>query len=114
MRARQRFALLVAVAATLCARDAAGDIYRLKSPSELVTQKGSKLSLPPGYFLDEQTWQDRDAELKRLQEQETRLKAENRSLRKTVEIDAIPWKTIACAMLFGAGAGIIGWQMATK
>lgn len=111
MRPRQRVALLVAVAATLAARDAAGETWHLKSPSTVVTEKGSRLALPPGYFLDERTWQERDLELKRLQEQETRLKAENRSLRKSVTVDAIPWATIACAMLFGAGAGIIAWQM---
>lgn len=55
---------------------------RIKSPSTLTTGKGTVLTLPPGYFLDELTWTKRDAELKAAQNQVTRLKAENESFRK--------------------------------
>ena len=97
------------LATVLAAREASGDIYHLKSPSEVVTQKGSKLALPPGYFLDEKTWQDRDAELKAAQEARTRLKAENESLRKSA--DDIPWATVGCALVFGAFVGYLGYEM---
>lgn len=103
---RRRVALVFALATVLAAREAAGDIYHLRSPSQLETEKGSKLKLPAGYFLDEKTWQERDAELKRLQEAETRRKAENESLRKSA--DEIPWKTIGCAIVFGAFVGYLG------
>lgn len=105
---RRRVLLAVAVVVAI-SREAAGDIYHLKSPSEVVTEKGSKLSLPPGYFLDEKTWQERDAELKRLQEDETRKRAENESLRKSAE--EVPWKTVACALVFGAFVGYLGVHM---
>lgn len=102
---RRRLAVIVAVAAALAARDAAGDTYHLKSPSTLETEKGSKLSLPPGYFLDEKTWQDRDLELKRLQEQETRLKAENKSLKKAA-VEDYPWLATGFVGVFGVAIGI--------
>ena len=44
---RRRVALTLAFAAVLAAREAYGDeIYHLKSPSTVETQKGSKLALP--------------------------------------------------------------------
>ena len=107
----RRRAWLAVALVTVLSREAAGDIYHLKSPSELKTEKGSELKLPPGYFLDEQAWQERDAELKQAQEDRTRLAAENKSLRKTVTADAIPWKTIACALVFGVVTGVIGDRM---
>ena len=106
---RRRVVLALALATVLAAREASGDIYHLKSPSTLETQRGSKLTLPPGYFLDERTWQDRDAELKRLQEADTRRKAENESLRKSA--DEIPWKVIASALVFGAFVGYLSDHM---
>lgn len=109
---RTRFALVVGVAAVLAARDASGDpIYHLKSPSTLKTEKGSELKLPPGYFLDEQTWQDRDAEMKRLQEQETRLTAENKSLKKSATGD-YPWLATGVVGAFGIAIGV--FVMAVK
>lgn len=105
---RRRVWLAVALVAALT-REAAGDTWHLKSPSEVTTQKGSHLTLPPGYFLDERTWQERDAELKRLQEDETRKKAENESLRKSAT--EIPWKTVLCAFTFGAFVGYLGYEM---
>lgn len=108
---RRRLMLMVTLATVLAAREAAGDIHHLKSSSDVTTEKGSKLKLPPGYFLDEKTWQERDAELKKAQEDRTRLKAENESLRKYVNEDAIPWKTIGCAIVFGAFVGYLGHEM---
>ncbi len=81
MSPRRRVAFAVLVVAALATRNASGDIYHIESPSTLTTEKGSNLKLPPGYFLDEKTWQDRDAALKKLQDQSTRLTAENQSLR---------------------------------
>lgn len=54
----------------------------IKSPSTLTTEKGSILKLPPGYFLDEQTFVRRHDDLRAAQNQVTRLKAENESFRK--------------------------------
>ena len=80
------------------------------SPSTLKTEKGSELKLPPGYFLDEETWMERDAEMRRLQEQESRLRAENLSLRDSA--DDFPWGKIALGIAVGlAGGGLAVWQL---
>ena len=102
---RRRVALTLAFAAVLAAREAYGDeIYHLKSPSTVETQRGSKLALPPGYFLDEEAWRKRDEEMRRLQEMETRLKAENNSLRKSA--DDYPWLATGAVGLFGVAVGV--------
>ena len=112
MHLHRRVFLAAALATVLFAREATGEpILHIKTPSTLKTEGGSELRLPPGYFLDEEAWRERDLELKRLQESDVRLRAENRSLRKSAEADAIPWKTIGCAIVFGAFVGVIGWQM---
>lgn len=109
MRNRKAMAL-VALAVVLAAREAHGDIYHIKTPSTLKTEKGSELKLPPGYFLDEETWMERDAEMRRLQEQESRLKAENLSLRSSA--DDFPWGKIALGIAVGlAGGGLAVWQL---
>lgn len=96
MRSRRLF-LATACLVTLIAREARADIYHVKSPSTLTTEKGSELKLPPGYFLDERTWQERDLELKRLQEQEARLKAENKSLRASASSPT--WLTVTTSAI---------------
>lgn len=108
----RRRALITAtiVGALMLAREASGDIYHLKSPSTLKTEKGSELKLPPGYFLDEKTWQERDAELKKLQDERTRRNAENESLRKSAS--EYPWLATGAVGAFGILAGI--FFMATK
>lgn len=100
---RRKISLCCALAVVLSAREAAGDIYHVKSPSTLKTEKGSELTLPPGYFLDEQTWQERDLEMRRLQEQETRLVAENKSLRESADFP--PWASVALGAL-GIAVGV--------
>jgi hypothetical protein len=105
MHTRQRLFLVTGLAVVLAAREAHGEIYHLKSPSTLETEKGSKLSLPPGYFLDEETWRERDLEMKRLQEQEVRLGAENLSLRRSA--DEFPWLAVGGAGVIGTVLGII-------
>ncbi len=102
MRNRRLF-LATACAAMLISREVNAEIYHIKSPSELKTEKGSELKLPPGYFLDEKTWAERDLEMKRLQEQETRLVAQNKSLRKSASSPV--WLTVAVSTL-GASLGL--------
>lgn len=97
--------LIIAVTLVLSTQEASGETYHLKSPSTVETDKGSRVRLPPGYFLDEQSWQERDAELKRLQEQETRLKAENKSLRKSAS--EYPWVATGAVLVFGVAFGAL-------
>lgn len=108
MRHRRLFIATV-VFGTLIAREARGDeIWRVKSPSTLKTEKGSEITLPPGYFLDEEAWQERDLEMRRLQEIETRLKAENKSLRESADFP--PWGYVLVGVVgvaLGATAAIL-------
>ncbi len=105
MPRNQRLFLVAAFATVLAAREAHGEIYHLKSPSTLETEKGSKLQLPPGYFLDEETWQERDLEMRRLQEQEARLGAENLSLRGSA--NDFPWLATGVAGVVGVVLGVV-------
>lgn len=74
---------------------------RILSPSQCKTQAGSDYSIPPGYFLADPDWLKLDKEVKRLQESETRLKAENKVL-----ADSLPkWFTVAGAAVAGFALG---------
>jgi hypothetical protein len=54
----------------------------LLSPATVTTEGGTELALPAGvYILEQPAWFALDAEFKRLQDAETRLDAENASLR---------------------------------
>jgi hypothetical protein len=108
---RRRAAVAIAFAGVLAAREASGDIYHLKSPSQVETQKGNKLSLPPGYFLDEKTWQERDAALKKAQEDSTRFKAENESLRKSVG-EGVSTTSAVLLVALGAFFGYVTYHAA--
>src|SRR5574342_482848 len=73
--------------------------------SEIRTEKGTELRLPPGYFFNEMAYDSVDLEMKRLQNAETRLTAENNSLR---ESDGPGWGTVwlvAGALALGVAAG---------
>jgi hypothetical protein len=108
----RRISLVAALAVLLMAREAHADIWHMRSPSTLETEKGSVLQLPPGYFLDEGTWQERDLEMRRLQELEVRLKAENRSFRDSAS--DTPWLVAAATGGFGIVLGATLLWAATK
>ena len=83
----------------------------LKSESEVHTARGALVLLPPGWFYAEPLRAKVDAEMKRLQEAEVRLKAENASLR---EAPGFGWGTItlvAGAVALGAAGG---WWLAER
>jgi hypothetical protein len=69
------------------------------------TDGGNDLRLPPGYYLDEPNWNKLDLEVRRLQDQETRLTAENHSLRTSLGGWQPGWKTLSGALLLGIAAG---------
>lgn len=101
-------ALAVAVAITLFAvRAAAEPPVHLTVPTTVSDGEGHELHLAPGYFLTEETWEALDLEVKRLQDQETRLTAENQVL---MEADGgMPsWWWIVAGVVAGAGAGYAG------
>ena len=64
------------------------------------TDGGVDLRLPPGYYLPEQAWDDLDRETRRLQDQETRLTAENGRLR------ALTDRTVVTTLAY-VGLGVV-------
>jgi len=81
----------------------------LKSPTQCRTERGSEVNFPPGYFLPEPTWLRLDNEVRRLQEQETRLTAENNRLRELTRSG--PGRTlfwVGTGLLAGFAAGALG------
>jgi hypothetical protein len=81
---------------------------RTTGPTELVRPDGARRALPPGRFLDEATFGALDLEMRRLQEAETRLAAENRSLRESARGWRPGWKLLLGAAIAGAAAGAYG------
>jgi hypothetical protein len=61
--------------------------------------------LRPGRYLDEERWSLLDAEVRRLQTAETRLTAENQSMRKSLAGWTPGWKTLALALASGLAGG---------
>lgn len=72
---------------------------RLANPDDCAT-------LGPGYFLDEDSYARLDVETRRLQDTETRLKAENQSLRGTLASWQPGWITSLVILSAGFAAGI--------
>lgn len=112
MSARQRYALAVAVAICLESRATAepyepkpGETLHLKTPSTAKTDGGTDLRLPPGYFLDEKTHGALDVEMKRLQDVETRLNAENKSMRARLASWQPGLYVLGTALVVGFSAG---------
>jgi hypothetical protein len=83
----------------------------LRTPSTVHTDGGVDLRLPPGYFLDETSRRDLDAEVKRLQTQEIRLAAENASLVKATQGWQPGWYTLAISF---AGGLALGWYVCDR
>lgn len=81
---------------------------RMRDPSTLTTSDGNQYALPPGHFYDEGTNKALDDEMKRLQDQETRLTAENKSLTASMNTWTPGWFTVTLAILVGVGAGAGG------
>lgn len=77
---------------------------RLKSgPGELLAPNGNTYLLPIGtHILEEETFLTVEREMKRLQTQETRLKAENKSLK---EDSGVGWGTLLIVGLTAVALG---------
>ena len=105
-RARVLIAAIVIVATS---RAAAEPVHlHMRTPSTVTTEGGNTRQLPPGYFLDEDSYTKLDAEMRRLQEQETRLGAENRSLRGTLSSWQPGWIVVTVAIASGVA---LGWYV---
>lgn len=104
---RPRVACVVVALLVLEARAVADPITHLKSPSTVTTDKGATLRLPPGYFLDEPTWTEKDAHMRAVEDELTRKNAENASLRKSASKQWFDWKVVVAAAVAGFSAGAV-------
>ncbi len=110
----RKAAVTVFVLLTLAAKAAAdpqelpsGHVRLNLGPGSLITYSGENYILPLGtHILTYEVWDSLDVEMRRLQEQETRLTAENKSLKHTAASWHPGWKTIAAGVLVGLSAGL--------
>jgi hypothetical protein len=117
--ARRSVSIAAALAVFLPAPGAAADPYEprpgevlhLRTPTTARTDGGTDLRLPPGYFLDEPAHDTLDVEMKRLQEAETRLRAENDSLRRSAKGISFGWYALGSAV---AGGLALGYYLGTR
>lgn len=84
---------------------------QLLSDSVVKTDGGSVLHLPPGRYYRENVWAALDAELRRLQDAETSLTAQNASLRNSLNSWQPGWWTL---LTVACGAGAAGWWLHGK
>lgn len=80
----------------------------MRTPSHVQTDGGADVRLPPGWFLDEGSYGTLDTEVKRLQDAETRLKAENGSLKKSADGWQPGWYTLGVAVATGI---VLGYEI---
>ena len=104
-------ALVVLLATRVAADPTPAEPLHLKTPSSVQTDGGTSLRLPPGYFLEEPVWNQLDAELKRLQERETRLDAENKSLRASAKEVSFGWYVLGGVAVACFAGGVIYAKM---
>jgi hypothetical protein len=95
-------ALAVMLVATRAAAEPEAPIH-LTVPTTVSDGAGNELKLAPGYFLTEDAWDALDLEVHRLQERETRLAAENESLRDSSSGPS--WWWIVSGVAAGAALG---------
>lgn len=74
-------ALAAALAVILLANSAAAEPLHVRTPARLITDGGSDLRVPPGYYLPEPEWLQLDLKVKALQDDKVRLEAENKVFR---------------------------------
>lgn len=76
-------------------------------PGVLDAPNGRSYFLPVGtHILDGLSWQKQDDEVRRLQELETRLTAENASLRETASGWQPGWKLMLATLVVGVAGGV--------
>lgn len=99
------------IAARAAADPAPTSHVHIRSASSVHTDGGSEARLPPGWFLDEASYAALDAEMRRLQDAEVRLTAENKSFRETAASWQPGWYTLAITL---AGGAALGWYVHSK
>lgn len=119
-RHRRRCAVAAAVTVLLAyrqvdAQDAESqpELWHFKSAPTCTTARGTVLSLPIGYYVADNSFARLDAELRRAQDVETRLTAENTSLRKSAA-DGPSWTTPVVVAVSAFAAGIAVGALASR
>lgn len=112
-------ALVVLLLSTRAATQPASDPepaphVHVLEPATITTDSGKSRRIPPGHFVDEPRWSLLDVEMRRLQDAETRLTAENASMRKTTSAWRPGWKMLGSALLTGITVGAYGTYRATR
>lgn len=112
MRRHRAFAIAAAFVVTAPSPAGAdpadpGVALNIKTPSTLKTDGGTELRLPPGIFLNLDSWAMLETETKRLQDAETRLTAENASLRKSASGASFGWYVVGAALAVGLVTGFL-------
>lgn len=92
-------AVAVALGLSLLSPGAAAEPLRFRTPAQCVTEGGSEVHLDPGRYLSESDWLVLDEEIIRLQDAETRLRAENSVL--TRQAESSRWR-----LVLGIAAGV--------
>ncbi len=91
----------VACVVSLLPAHAIAEPLRFTRGAQCTTDGGTQLRLDPGYYLPSLMWDNVDAEMRRLQEAETRLQAENASLRAKPEVMSWGMVVVAATTLIG-------------
>jgi len=102
MLSKKLLSLVAGIMVLLLATNTAADGFpflKFDTPAVCKTEGGSTVSLPPGRFLPEQGWQNHEKEWMALEDDNTRLTAENEVLRD--QESSIGWKTVVSAILAG-------------
>ena len=114
MTGRRKIAVAACVLAALGARAAAADpapapdlthFVHLESGSHVTTDGGTKTDLPPGYFFDEPTFKQLDADVKALQDGNTSKDAQIKVYKAEIEKWQPGWMTLAGALVGGVVLG---------
>jgi hypothetical protein len=82
---------------------------RFTETTRIVKDNQDTFYLPPGRYLREDTFKILDDEMKKLQDSETRLKAENESFRKSLDGWQPGFITVTVAVVLGIATGIGGY-----
>jgi hypothetical protein len=102
--------LVAAAAVLLLAVTATAEPRRLLSPTHCTTGGGDELQLDPGtVVVDAPDWLKLNDEVRRLQETETRLRAENQVFRQRASTTWRVVLVVSSAVVLGFGAGA-AWE----
>jgi hypothetical protein len=77
----------------------------LQSGSHISTDGGTRIDLPPGYFMDEPTFKKLDVDVRALQDASTSKDAQIKVYRAALEGWRPGWVTLGCAVLGGVALG---------